>query len=72
MVKTLPSNAGGVGSIPGQGAKIPHASQPKNQNIIQSNIVTNSVKNLKVVHIKKIKKQNLKKCGYSFKIVLLL
>ena len=29
MVKTSPSNAGGVGSIPGQGAKIPHASWPK-------------------------------------------
>ena len=29
MVKTSPSNAGGVGSIPGQGAKIPHASGPK-------------------------------------------
>ena len=29
MVKTLPSNAGGAGSIPGQGAKTPHASQPK-------------------------------------------
>ena len=25
VVKTLPSNAGGVGSIPGWGAKIPHA-----------------------------------------------
>ena len=25
----VPSNAGGEGSIPGQGAKIPHASQPK-------------------------------------------
>ena len=35
MVKTSPSNAGGVGSIPGWGAKIPHASQPKNQNIKQ-------------------------------------
>ena len=31
MVKTLPSNAGGVGSIPGQGAKIPRL-QPKGQN----------------------------------------
>ena len=31
MVKTLPSNAEGAGSIPGQGAKILHASQPKNQ-----------------------------------------
>ena len=33
MVKTLPSNARGVGSSPGQGAKIPHGSQPKNQNV---------------------------------------
>ena len=32
MVKTSPSYAGGAGSIPGQGAKIPHALQPKNQN----------------------------------------
>ena len=29
VVKTLPSNAGGEGSIPGQEAKIPHASGPK-------------------------------------------
>ena len=29
MVKTLPSNAGGEGSIPGQEAKIPHALGPK-------------------------------------------
>ena len=35
MVKTLPSNAGGAGSIPGWGAKISHASWPKNQNIKQ-------------------------------------
>ena len=34
-VKTSPSNAGGVGSIPGRGAKIPHALWPKNQNIKQ-------------------------------------
>ena len=26
VVKTSPSNAGGAGSIPGEGAKIPHAS----------------------------------------------
>ena len=31
VVKTSPSNAGSVGLIPGQGAKIPHVSQPKNQ-----------------------------------------
>ena len=30
MVKTLPFNADSVGSIPGQGAKITHASWPKN------------------------------------------
>ena len=29
MVKTLPSNAGAAGSIPGQGVKISHASRPK-------------------------------------------
>ena len=35
MVKISPSNAGGAGSIPGQGAKISHASAPKKQNIKQ-------------------------------------
>ena len=35
MVKTSPSRAGGAGSIPGRGAKIPHASWPRNQNIKQ-------------------------------------
>ena len=35
VVKTPPSSAGGVGSIPGRGAKISHASRPKNQNIKQ-------------------------------------
>ena len=35
MVETLPFNAGGTCSIPGQGAKIPHASWAKNQNIKQ-------------------------------------
>ena len=33
VVKTSPSNAGGEGSISGGGAKIPHASRPKNQNV---------------------------------------
>ena len=58
VVKTSPSNAGGTGLIPGWGAKIPHALQPKNQNIKnKSNIVTNSMKTLKMVHIKKIFKK---------------
>ena len=34
-VKTLPSDAGGAGSIPGGGAKITHASRQNNQNIKQ-------------------------------------
>ena len=32
VAKTLPSNAGGAGSISSWGSNIPHASQPKNQN----------------------------------------
>ena len=35
VVKTLSFNAGGEGSIPGQGAKIPHASRSKHSNIKQ-------------------------------------
>ena len=47
-VKTLTSNAGGVGLIPGWAAKIASASRPKNQNIKNRNhIVTNSIKDLK-------------------------
>ena len=58
MVKTSPSNAAGVGSIPGRGAKIPHASQPVNQNVNGSNIIKNSIKTFKkMVHIKKKKNQ---------------
>ena len=33
LVKTLPSNTGDRGSVPGQEAKIPHASQRKTQNL---------------------------------------
>ena len=33
MLKTSPFNSGSAGSILGQEAKIPHASQPKTQNI---------------------------------------
>ena len=49
MVNTLPSNAQCTGSITGQGAKIPHALQPKSQSIKnnRSNIVTSSLKPLK-------------------------
>ena len=53
VVKTLPSNAGRVDSISGQGAKIPHSLGPKHKKKNRSTIVTNSIKTLKVVHIKK-------------------
>ena len=43
-VKISPSNAGGVGLIPGQGAKIPHVSRPKNQNIKQKQYCNKSNK----------------------------
>jgi len=33
VVETSPSNAGVIGLIPGQRAKTPHSSWPKNQNI---------------------------------------
>ena len=51
VAKTSLSNAEGPGLIPGGGAKILHASWPKNQN--RNNIVTNSIKTFKIVHIKK-------------------
>ena len=35
VVRTPPSSAGDPGSSPGPGAKLPHASQPKIQNIKQ-------------------------------------
>ena len=63
VVMTLPSNVGDAGSIPLQGAKIPHALCPKNQNINKSSIVTNSIKTLKMVHIKK---KSLKKSKIPF------
>ena len=48
VVEILSSNAGGEGSIPSQGAEIPHASWPKSQNINnRSNTLTNSLKILK-------------------------
>ena len=49
VIKTLPSNTGDAGSIPG----CPHSSWPKNQSINRSNIVSGSIKTLKMVHIKK-------------------
>ena len=50
VVKTLPSNAGGAGSIPGLGAKIPHALRPKNQNITQKQYCNKFNKDLKKIY----------------------
>ena len=48
VVKTSPFNAGGAGQIPDWKAKIPYALQQKNQkHKNRSNIVTNSIKDLK-------------------------
>ena len=52
-VKISPPNAGGSGSIPGQGAKIPHASWPKSQNLKQKQYYNKYHKHLKIVRIKK-------------------
>ena len=49
----MSSKEGGTSSTPDRGAKTPHASQVKNQNIKNRNIVTYSIKTLKMVHIKK-------------------
>ena len=48
VVKTSPSSAGGVGLVPGQRAKIPHASQPKQQNMKQKKYCDKFSKNLKI------------------------
>ena len=53
MVKTSLSSAGGADGLsdPGREAKIPHASQPENQNIHKKKqCCTDSIKTLKVVH----------------------
>ena len=55
MVKTPPSHAGGGASMPDQEAEIAHASVGKNKPLNRNNIVTNSIKTLKMVYIKKMK-----------------
>ena len=64
MVEILFSDAGGEGSIPSQGAKIPHASWPKSQNIKnRSNTLTNS---LKILKLKKKKEEENKEKSCHF------
>ena len=65
MVKTSASNVGGVGSIPGWGAKIPHALWPKKpKNIKQKQYCNKFNKDLKNgLHQNKIlKKKKERKC----------
>ena len=57
VVKTLFSNAGGAGSILGQGTKIPHACGQKMKPQNRRNIAKSSIKTLKLVHIGKKKKE---------------
>ena len=58
VVGTSPSNAERASSLPGGGNKMLHALRPeKTKNKNGSNIVTNSVKTLKMVHIKKTFKE---------------
>jgi len=52
VIRVLPSTASSVGSIPGQGAKIPHDSRPRNQNIKQKQYCSKSNKGVKTVHSK--------------------
>ena len=47
VVRILPSNAGGGCLIPGRGAKIPYATQPKHQNIKQTQFCNGFKKDFK-------------------------
>ena len=55
VIKTLPSSAGGAGSIPGQGTKIPHALRSKNGNTKQKQYCNKFNKGLKNGPHQKIK-----------------
>ena len=69
MIMTSLSNAGGMCSIPGQGAKTPPDSQPENKNLYGSIVIKDSM-----VHIKKIKRKQAEKFAdternvYSLKV----
>ena len=65
VVGTPPSVVGGEGSIPGWGAKISHASEPKTKTLNRNKVVTNLMKSLKWSTSKK-KKSFLKKKSNGF------
>ena len=65
VVKTWPSSAEGAGLIPGQGAKISPAFWPKKPPKYTSNVVTNSIKTIKMAHLKKSLKIKIKATGVT-------
>ena len=66
MVKISPSNAKGIGSIPGWGAKIPHVSWPKNQNMKQKQYCNKFNKDFKNGSHKKKKILKAKRACHPF------
>ena len=66
MVKILPFDVEAEGSIPGEGAKIPYASQPKKIKTKQKQYCNKfNTDFLKMAHIKKfLKKKKKKLCIY--------
>ena len=62
VAKTLPSNVGDAGLIPGWGTKIPHASWPKNQNMKQKQYCNKFNKDFKKWSTSK---KNLKKIRHG-------
>lgn len=54
VVKALLSSVRDAGSVPGQGAKIPHASWPIKQNIKQDQRCNKLSKDFKNIHIKQV------------------
>lgn len=58
----------GVDSILGQQDKIPHTSQPKNQNKT-SNVVASPIKFLEMAHIQKKRKKSVKRKQMAFDLV---
>ena len=59
VVKTSPSSSGGVGSVPGQGTKIPRASWPKYQSIKQKHCYKFNKDFKKGPHLKNLKKKKV-------------
>jgi len=70
VVKTLPSDAGGMGSIPVQRVRS-HVSCSQKPKQKTNNIVTNSIKTFKMVHIKKSKTINKMAIGTHISTITL-